>query len=34
MRLGWGQVNTLQQTLDELAGFPLVAERESIEVTS
>ena len=34
MRLGWGQVNTLQQTLDELAEFPLVAERESIEATS
>jgi ureidoacrylate peracid hydrolase len=30
IRVGWGQVNTLQQTLDELAGFPLVTEEASI----
>jgi nicotinamidase-related amidase len=29
IRLGWGQVNTLEETLGELAAFPpaLVAER-------
>jgi len=34
IRMGWGQVNTLQETLDELARFPLVESRTTVAAGS